>query len=107
MRPILIPVPHTQQIPLGRLSADPSWRLAYLDRVWRMLAANKNHSCIVLWSLGNESGDGENLAACRRLVKKVTRRERERQRQSRMRLAGGTFGRCTSVRFTFFEVHLV
>ncbi|CAN0045085.1 unnamed protein product, partial [Hapterophycus canaliculatus] len=59
------------QIPLGRLSADPSWRLAYLDRVWRMLAANKNHACIVLWSLGNESGDGENFTACRRLVKEV------------------------------------
>eukprot|EP00903_Cladosiphon_okamuranus_P009523 g9072.t2 len=59
------------QIPLGRLSADPSWRLAYLDRVWRMVAANKNHACIVLWSLGNESGDGENFSACRRLVKEV------------------------------------
>lgn len=36
-----------------------------------MLAANKNHACIVLWSLGNESGDGDNLLACRRLVKEV------------------------------------
>lgn len=57
---------------MGRLSADPSWRLAYLDRVWRMVAANKNHACIVLWSLGNESGDGENFSACRQLVKEVS-----------------------------------
>lgn len=36
-----------------------------------MLAANKNHACVILWSLGNESGDGSNLVACRRLVKEV------------------------------------
>lgn len=60
-----------EQIPLCRLSADPAWRLAYLDRVWRMVLANKNHACIVMWSLGNESGDGGNLLACRRLVKEI------------------------------------
>lgn len=36
-----------------------------------MLAANKNHACIIMWSLGNESGDGSNLVACRRLIKQI------------------------------------
>lgn len=36
-----------------------------------MVSANKNHACIVMWSLGNESGDGGNLLACRRLVKEI------------------------------------
>lgn len=36
-----------------------------------MLAANKNHACIILWSLGNESGDGGNFSACRSLVKRT------------------------------------
>ncbi|CAM9097993.1 unnamed protein product [Discosporangium mesarthrocarpum] len=57
------------QWPMCRLSADPAWRTAYLERVWQMVANNKNHSSIILWSLGNESGDGANLLACRRLIK--------------------------------------
>lgn len=31
-----------------------------------MALRDKNHSCVVLWSLGNESGAGPNLAAARR-----------------------------------------
>jgi beta-galactosidase len=47
----------------GNPSADPAWREAYLDRAARMLERDKNHPSVVLWSLGNESGTGENLAA--------------------------------------------
>lgn len=44
-------------------SDDPRWRNAYLDRIRRTVERDKNHPSIVLWSLGNESGTGENLAA--------------------------------------------
>ncbi|WP_425574498.1 glycoside hydrolase family 2 TIM barrel-domain containing protein [Nesterenkonia aethiopica] len=44
-------------------SDDPRWREAYLDRIRRTVERDKNHPSIVLWSLGNESGTGENLAA--------------------------------------------
>ncbi|OMI36916.1 glycoside hydrolase family 2 TIM barrel-domain containing protein [Streptomyces sparsogenes] len=44
-------------------SADPRWRDAYLDRIERTVERDKNHPSIVLWSLGNEAGDGENLRA--------------------------------------------
>ncbi|GAB4100871.1 glycoside hydrolase family 2 TIM barrel-domain containing protein [Sinomonas halotolerans] len=47
----------------GNPSDDPSWRAAYLDRIERTVERDKNHPCIVLWSLGNESGTGANLAA--------------------------------------------
>jgi len=40
------------------------WREAHLDRVTRMAERDKNHACIVIWSLGNEAGDGPNLRAC-------------------------------------------
>ncbi|KZX20029.1 Beta-galactosidase [Rathayibacter tanaceti] len=47
----------------GNPSDDPAWREAYLDRIERTVERDKNHPSIVLWSLGNESGTGANLAA--------------------------------------------
>ncbi|NVM97219.1 glycoside hydrolase family 2 TIM barrel-domain containing protein [Arthrobacter sp. SDTb3-6] len=44
-------------------SDDPAWRGAYLDRIERTVERDKNHPSIVMWSLGNESGTGANLAA--------------------------------------------
>lgn len=44
-------------------SAEPLWREAYLDRAARMVERDKNHPSIVMWSLGNEAGTGDNLAA--------------------------------------------
>ncbi|MCI0155771.1 DUF4981 domain-containing protein [Leifsonia shinshuensis] len=44
-------------------SDDPRWRDAYLDRMRRTVERDKNHPAIVMWSLGNESGTGANLAA--------------------------------------------
>lgn len=44
-------------------SDDPRWRDAYLDRIRRTVERDKNHPAIVMWSLGNESGTGANLAA--------------------------------------------
>ncbi len=34
------------------------WAPAHMDRMKRMVEYNKNHSSIILWSLGNESGNG-------------------------------------------------
>ena len=43
-----------------RLSNDPSWLPAYVDRLERMVARDRNHPSILFWSLGNESGCGSN-----------------------------------------------
>jgi len=43
-------------------SDDPRWEAAYLDRIERTVERDKNHPSIVIWSLGNESGTGRNLA---------------------------------------------
>ena len=42
---------------------NPEWTDAYLDRVERMYERDKNHACVILWSLGNESGVGRNQVA--------------------------------------------
>lgn len=48
---------------LDNPSEDPAWREAYLDRIERAFERDKNHPSIIMWSLGNESGTGANLAA--------------------------------------------
>lgn len=45
------------------LSTNPAWRAAFVDRAVRMVERDKNHACIVMWSMGNESGYGENHIA--------------------------------------------
>lgn len=45
---------------ISGLSDDPLWQDAYLDRVQRMYWRDKNHPSIIIWSLGNESGYGQN-----------------------------------------------
>lgn len=43
------------------LAKDPAWAPAHLDRMKNCLERDKNHPCIVMWSMGNESGDGFNF----------------------------------------------
>ncbi|MEP6851856.1 MAG: glycoside hydrolase family 2 TIM barrel-domain containing protein [bacterium] len=44
-------------------SDDPQWADACLDRMRRTVERDKNHPSVIMWSLGNESGHGQNLAA--------------------------------------------
>ena len=48
---------------LERLTDDPGWQPAFVDRIERHVVAQRNHASILIWSLGNESGDGCNIAA--------------------------------------------
>lgn len=45
------------------LSDDPAWTKAYVDRGRRLMESDKNHACVIMWSVGNESGIGQNLKA--------------------------------------------
>lgn len=56
----------------GNPSADPRWRGAFLDRTARAFERDKNHPSVFCWSLGNESGTGENLRAASAWIKSRT-----------------------------------
>lgn len=48
---------------INRISNDPEWQEAYIDRIERTVHRDKNHPCVIFWSLGNESGFGINHKA--------------------------------------------
>jgi len=46
------------------LAKDPTWFEAHLDRIKNLVERDKNHPCIIMWSMGNEAGDGVNFVKC-------------------------------------------
>ncbi len=42
------------------LSDSDEWTESYLDRIRRLFERDKNNPCVIMWSLGNESGYGKN-----------------------------------------------
>ncbi len=45
------------------LGNDPLWKEAHLDRIVSMVERDKNHPSVIIWSMGNEAGDGCNFEA--------------------------------------------
>jgi beta-galactosidase len=43
------------------LAKAPEWGAAHLDRTIRMFERDKNHASVIVWSMGNEAGFGENF----------------------------------------------
>jgi len=52
------------------LSDQPEWAAAHLDRAMRAVERDKNHPSVIIWSLGNEAGDGHNMLANYNWIKK-------------------------------------
>ncbi|SEW46050.1 beta-galactosidase [Chitinophaga sp. YR573] len=46
-----------------KLTKDPAWKKAYVDRQVRLVERDKNHPSVIIWSMGNESWGGENFVA--------------------------------------------
>ena len=57
--------------PCARLSEDPLWLNAYLQRITRLVLRDRNHPSVIIWSLGNESGIGKNHHAMYQWVKQA------------------------------------
>ncbi|MCL2572661.1 MAG: DUF4981 domain-containing protein [Defluviitaleaceae bacterium] len=57
---------HGMQVATGMqdfLATDPAWLDCHVDRMKRMVERDKNNPAVVMWSLGNESGNGPHHVA--------------------------------------------
>ena len=45
------------------MGEDLAWQKAHVDRVVSLIQRDRNHPCVILWSLGNEGGVGPNIKA--------------------------------------------
>lgn len=55
------------------LNEEPTWKASYCDRSSRMVREHRNHPCILMWSLGNESSVGTNFQASAEGVRALDR----------------------------------
>ena len=55
--------------PETTLGNNPAWEAAHLDRTIRMVERDKNHPSVIIWSLGNEAGNGTNFYATYEWIK--------------------------------------
>ncbi|MDO4471105.1 MAG: glycoside hydrolase family 2 TIM barrel-domain containing protein, partial [Bacillota bacterium] len=53
------------------LNEEVSWKAAYCDRSVRMVKEHRNHPCILMWSLGNESSTGTNFTASAAAIREI------------------------------------
>ncbi len=53
------------------LGNKPEWEKAHVARIEAMVKRDRNHSCIIFWSLGNEAGSGCNFEACAKKVREL------------------------------------
>lgn len=51
------------------LAKKPEWTAAHIDRMMRMVERTKNHPSVVVWSMGNEAGDGVVFTAGYKAIK--------------------------------------
>jgi len=51
-----------------KLTTNPKWKPAYVDREVRLVERDKNHPSVIIWSMGNESWGGENFVSGREAI---------------------------------------
>ncbi|MFI0431479.1 glycoside hydrolase family 2 TIM barrel-domain containing protein [Mariniflexile sp. HMF6888] len=50
---------------------NPMWKKSHVERAVSLVQRDKNHPCVIFWSLGNEGGQGQNLIAMADTIKKL------------------------------------
>ena len=58
------------------LAKKPSWENAHVERMLRMVERDKNHASVIIWSMGNEAGNGVNFFKGYDEIKKLDKSKR-------------------------------
>jgi len=53
------------------LAKQASWEKAHVERMEAMVQRDKNHPSVIMWSFGNEAGNGVNMAAMQKRTKEI------------------------------------
>lgn len=48
-----------------------NWEKAHVERMEAMVQRDKNHPCVIMWSFGNEAGNGVNMVAMQKRTKEI------------------------------------
>ena len=62
---------HGQGIGNKLFGDSPVWKKSHVERAVSLVQRDKNHPCVIFWSLGNEGGRGQNLVAMADTIKKL------------------------------------
>ncbi|MDD2204709.1 MAG: glycoside hydrolase family 2 TIM barrel-domain containing protein [Bacteroidales bacterium] len=57
--------------PDGTLANNADWKQAFIQRMQRMMLRDRNTTCIVTWSMGNESGYGKHFETLYNMAKEL------------------------------------
>ena len=60
---------HAQGYGENSLAKKPEWLNPILDRIYNMYKRDRNHPCVIVWSLGNECGNGYCMEEAYRFLK--------------------------------------
>ncbi|CDF80337.1 beta-galactosidase (GH2) [Formosa agariphila KMM 3901] len=58
------------------LAKNDAWEHAHVDRMVRMVQRDKNHPSVIIWSMGNEAGNGVNFYAGYKAIKAADKSKR-------------------------------
>ncbi len=73
------------------LGKKESWKKAHLARMTRMVQRDKNHPSVIIWSMGNEAGNGVNFFAGYDAIKALDRSKRPVQYERTYRDGDATY----------------
>ena len=62
---------HGMQYGENSLAKKENWQKSHVERIEAMVMRDKNHPCVIMWSFGNEAGNGETMSAMNNRTKEL------------------------------------
>ncbi|MGL1886803.1 MAG: DUF4981 domain-containing protein [Reichenbachiella sp.] len=83
---------HGMKYKAASLAKQPSWEKAHVERMEAMVQRDKNHPCVIMWSFGNEAGNGVNMVAMQARTKQIDASRPTHYHSSENPVAADTYG---------------